>query len=84
MPQSGVVTPASAQTDQCTTREATTSTSRITEKSSQSSRQQVPGSSGQNREVSPSSKPEESSDKDAANEEFGKSNRIQCGNIVRV
>ena len=76
LPQRGVVTPASTQIDQRTTRKATTRTSRIAEKSSQSSCHQSPGSSGLNREVSPSSEPEENSDMDADNEEFGKSNRI--------
>ena len=70
LPQSGAVTLASAQMDQCTTGKATTCTSRITEKSSQSFRRQAPGSSSQNHEVLLSSEPEESSDKDADNEEF--------------
>ena len=82
LPQRGVVTPASTQIDQRTTRKATTRTSRTAEKSSQSSRHQSPGSSRLHREVSPSSEPEENSDEDANNEEFGKSNRIQCGNVA--
>ena len=82
LPQRGALTPASAQIDQRTTRKAATRTSRTAEKSSQSSRHQSPGSRGLNREVSPSSEPEDNSDEDADNEEFGKSNRIQCGNIA--
>ena len=70
LPQRGAVTLASTQIDQRTTKKATTRTSRIAKKSSQSSRHPSPGSSGLNREVSPSSEPEENSDDDTDNEEF--------------
>ena len=66
LPQSRAVTSTLAQTGRCTTGIASSSHRQVTS----------------NCEVSPSSKSGDDSDEDANNEEFGKSNCIQYGNIA--